>query len=123
MKLVDLLGAAVLVEEFEDSLSVVQDLHHGLASLCDLIHHQLTALHVTLRRNDHDSQNVFRNLIHVLADNRHFCLTPGSHGFPTDGDMDICKTSLCHLYELTDAVQIVICCSFFLGEEAFLETR
>ena len=43
-----LLGSAVLVEQLHDPLLVVQDLHHGVAGLGDLIHHQLAALHVTL---------------------------------------------------------------------------
>ncbi|KAG9343475.1 hypothetical protein JZ751_013641 [Albula glossodonta] len=45
IKLGHFLGPTVLVEQLHDPLLVVQNLHHGITGLGDLIHHQLTALH------------------------------------------------------------------------------
>lgn len=46
-----LLDCAVLVEQLQNLLLVVEHFHHGVSGLGHLVHHQFTALHVTLRRN------------------------------------------------------------------------
>lgn len=43
-----LLHGAVLVEQLQHFVLVVEHLHHGVPGLGDLVHHQLAALHVTL---------------------------------------------------------------------------
>lgn len=74
LQLVELLVGAVLVDELHDSLSVVQHLHHGLPSLCDLIHHQFTALHVPLHTNTHTCNQIHisRSIGAVMVAALHF---------------------------------------------------
>ncbi len=48
-----LFDGTVLVEQFQHFLLVVEHFHHGVSGLCHLVHHQLTALHVTLRTDKH----------------------------------------------------------------------
>lgn len=43
-----LLDGAVLVQQLQHLVLVVQHFHHGVSGLCHLVHHQLTPLHVTL---------------------------------------------------------------------------
>jgi len=47
-----LLDGAVLVEQLQHFLFVVEHFHHGVSGFSHLVHHQLTALHVTLRTNE-----------------------------------------------------------------------
>jgi len=50
-----LLDGDVLIEQLQHFLLVVEDLHHGVSGLGDLVHHQLAALHVTLGTSAHTS--------------------------------------------------------------------
>lgn len=47
-----LLDGAVLVEQLQHLVLVVQDLHHSVPGLRHLVHHQLAALHVALRTKE-----------------------------------------------------------------------
>lgn len=47
-----LLDGAVFVEQLQHFLLMVEHFHHGVSGLGHLVHHQLTALHVTLWTKD-----------------------------------------------------------------------
>lgn len=47
-----LLDGTVLVEQLQHFILVVEHFHHGVSGLRHLVHHQLTALHVTLRTDE-----------------------------------------------------------------------
>lgn len=46
-----LFNGTVLVEQLQHFLFVFENFHHGVSGLGHLVHHKLTALHVTLRTN------------------------------------------------------------------------
>lgn len=46
------LDRSILVEKFQNTLFVIQDLQHGFSSLINLIHYKLTSLHIPLKYNN-----------------------------------------------------------------------
>lgn len=60
-----LLDGAVLVEQLQHFLLVVEHFHHGVSGLGHLVHHQLAALHVTLttQTNTHTVSSPLESII------------------------------------------------------------